>query len=78
MNAATDCSHESCLIGTESVQLAFVGDLPAAWGEVDVGWKIDKSVDIYYQEECDLTGDYTYSPLYTMKQIRRPLDWIFR
>jgi hypothetical protein len=75
-------SHRCCLIGTESVQLAFIGDLPAAGplvagGEVVVGWKIDKSAGMY-QEGCDPVGDYKYSPLYTMKQMRRPRERIFR
>lgn len=69
-------------VGTESVQLAFMGNLPvatplAAGGEVGVGWVIDKSAGLY-QEGCDPAGVYKYRPLYTMKQMRRPPSRIFR
>jgi len=77
-------AYSLCLTdrGMGDVHLAFVGNLPvaaplAAGGEAGVGWVIDKSAGLY-QEGCDPAGNYKYRPLYTLKQMRRPLSRIFR
>jgi len=71
--------------GTESVKLAFVGNLPipaapgiSAGGGASAGWVVDQSAGLY-QEGCDPQGNYKFKPLYQMKKMRpRFRDRIFR
>lgn len=58
------------------MRLAFVGNLPipaapgiSAGGEVGTGWVAENKSGLY-QEGCDITGNYKYRPLYTMKRMR--------
>jgi hypothetical protein len=73
------------LIGTASIQLAFIGNLPipaapgiSAGGEVSARWFVNQTAG-FYREGCDPQGNYTFKPLYQLKQMRKRLhDRLFR
>ncbi|KAF7789561.1 hypothetical protein EIP86_000507 [Pleurotus ostreatoroseus] len=62
--------------GSSSVRVKFVGQLPISaapgvtvGGQMGVGWK-SEHVGSSYQEACNVKGEYTYCPLFSLKQVR--------